>query len=185
MPRLNKIYTRGGDGGQTRLGDNQLVPKDSPRIEALGVVDELNAHLGLAIAFGLDPELANRLREIQSQLMDLMADLAQPQKSSSKRQAQKIKADQVEALEALIDRLTAKIGPMNSFIIPGESPRSAVLHVARTVCRRAERGVVRLSHSEPVDSQTIPYLNRLSDALFIMACFEDKHRGVSDPPQQG
>ncbi len=180
MPRITKIYTRKGDDGTTRLGGGQTVKKHSLRIEAYGTVDELNSQIGVAIAGGLDPELAPGLATIQNELFHLGSDLAILEEDKEKMPVPRIEQRHVDALEATLDRLTAEVGPLQNFILPGGSIGAARLHVARTVCRRAERLLVALAEREPVGAHTVKYLNRLSDALFVMARYENKRRDVED-----
>jgi len=174
MVRLTRIYTKTGDKGTTALGDGRRVPKDAPRIEAFGTVDELNAVLGLAILSLADAEAADLLRTIQNDLFDLGADLCVPERPKSGRAARarpplRITMDHVRPLEQTIDRFNAALDPLTSFVLPGGTAASAWLHLARTVCRRAERRVVVLGRKETINAQTIIYLNRLSDLLFVMA----------------
>ncbi len=175
MVLLSRIYTRTGDKGTTALGEGRRVRKDDPRIEACGAVDELNAVLGLALTAGLDAEGSGCLRQIQNDLFDLGADLTVPERPRRGRagtappRALRITATQVERLEKAIDRFNAPLGRLRSFVLPGGRPASAWLHLARTVCRRAERRIVSLSRAERVSPQVIVYLNRLSDLLFVMA----------------
>jgi cob(I)alamin adenosyltransferase len=180
VPRLTRIYTRKGDDGTTRLGGGQKVPKHAPRIEAYGTVDELSSALGLALASGLDPLLETALRRIQNELFHLGTDLCFLPADRERLELPGIAARHVAALEQLLDELTAAVGPLENFILPGGSEGAARLHVARTVCRRAERILTALHAAEPVAGETLRYLNRLSDALFVMARFENKQRGVSD-----
>jgi cob(I)alamin adenosyltransferase len=180
MPRITKVYTRTGDDGTTGLGSGQRVPKDSPRIEAYGTVDELNSQIGSALAAGLNETVASELEKIQNELFHLGSDLCILEEDKARMPAPGIGASHVEALEKLMDRLSAELPPLENFILPGGSPGAAALHVARTVCRRAERLVVALSRQERVGAFTVRYLNRLSDALFVMARHENKRRGVPD-----
>lgn len=180
MPRITKVYTKTGDDGTTGLGGGQRVPKDSPRIEAYGTVDELASAIGVALAAGLDPTLAGALSGIQNELFHLGSDLCILEEDKARRPVPRIEQRHVEALEKLMDRLSADLAPLENFILPGGSEGAALLHVARTVCRRAERLVVALARQEPVGPWTVRYLNRLSDALFVMARWENKKRGVSD-----
>jgi cob(I)alamin adenosyltransferase len=180
MPRITKVYTKKGDDGATTLGGGQRVDKDAPRIEAYGTVDELSSTIGVAIASGLDAGLADELRRIQNELFHLGSDLCVLEEDKEKLPVPRIEARHVEALEALLDRLTPEVGPLENFILPGGSIGAAHLHVARTVCRRAERQLVSLSREESVGQHTVRYLNRLSDALFVMARFENKQKGVDD-----
>ncbi|HYS78374.1 MAG TPA: cob(I)yrinic acid a,c-diamide adenosyltransferase [Candidatus Dormibacteraeota bacterium] len=173
MVVLSRIYTKTGDKGTTALGDGRRVSKDHPRIEAYGTVDELNSVLGLAISSGLETEAAALLRGIQNDLFDLGADLCVPGRRAGRRSPARaplrVRAAHVRPLEQAIDRLNASLRPLRSFILPGGSTASSWLHLARTVCRRAERRVVALARRESVNSETVIYLNRLSDLLFVMA----------------
>ncbi len=180
MPRLTRIYTKTGDDGTTGLGGGQRVPKDALRIETYGTVDELNACLGAAIATGLEPSLAAAALTIQNELFHLGADLCVLEEDKAKIPVPRVESRHVDALEALIDRLNEQVGPLENFILPGGSPGAAHLHVARTVCRRAERLAVALAREEAVGTEVVRYLNRLSDALFVMARFENAYRGVRD-----
>ena len=181
MPRLTRIYTRAGDGGITSLGGGQRVPKDSLRVRAYGAVDELNSALGLAGAMGLCPRLAELLPVLQSELFSLGSDLCFLEGDPARQNIQRVQAPQVEQLERWIDDLTAVVGPLVNFVLPGGAPGAAQLHVARTVCRRAERDVLALSRAESISPQLLSYLNRLSDLLFVMARFENHARGVAEP----
>lgn len=181
MPRLTKIYTRKGDDGTTALGGGQRVPKDSLRVAAYGTIDELNSAIGLALAYGLCERLQQVLPTIQNELFHLGSDLAFLEEDKARLQLPQIEARHVKKLENLIDELNAVVGPLENFILPGGSPGAAWLHLARTICRRAEREVVALSRQEKIGSQVLPYLNRLSDALFVMARYENKMRGVGEP----
>ncbi|RMG96033.1 MAG: cob(I)yrinic acid a,c-diamide adenosyltransferase [Chloroflexi bacterium] len=180
MPRLTKIYTRKGDDGTTSLGSKQRVPKESLRVQAYGTVDELNSHLGLARALGVCARLAEILPIIQNELFHLGSDLCFLEEDKQQYQIPQIEQRHVTQLEAWIDEMTAVVGPLANFILPGGTPAAAQLHVARTVCRRAEREVVALSRQEAVGAFVIPYLNRLSDALFVMARFENHQQGVAE-----
>lgn len=167
MVYLSRIYTKTGDQGETALGDGSRVPKDHLRVSAYGTVDELNAVLGILVA--LDPPVAEAglLRGIQNDLFDLGADFAVPEGEA--RERLRIRPEQIEPLERAIDRLNEKLHPLTSFILPGGTPAAAWCHLARTVCRRAEREAVTLARQEKVNQQAIIYLNRLSDLLFVLA----------------
>jgi len=180
VPRLTRIYTRTGDAGETALGAGGRLPKDDPRVEVYGTVDELSSVLGVAIAAGLDERLASELRRVQNELFHLGADLCVREEDKEKRPGPRIEPRHVEALERTIDDLNADLEPLANFVLPGGSLGAAHLHVARTVCRRAERLLVTLMRSETVGEHTLPYLNRLSDALFVMARWENRQRGVAD-----
>jgi cob(I)alamin adenosyltransferase len=180
MPRITKVYTRTGDDGTTSLGSGERVPKDSPRIEAYGTVDELNSVIGAAIAAGLVPAVLAPLRRIQNELFHLGSDLCVPEAAKDALPVPRIEDRHVDALEALMDKLSEALPPLENFVLPGGAPGAAALHVARTVCRRAERCLIALSRLEAVGPHTVIYLNRLSDALFVMARYENKMRGVPD-----
>jgi cob(I)alamin adenosyltransferase len=180
MPRLTRLYTRRGDGGETSLGGGQRVPKDSQRIIAVGAVDELNALLGLALAQDLSPRLAEILPPIQNELFHLGADLSFLEADKSKHPVPHIEQRHVERLEAVLNELNAIIGPLQNFILPGGSPGAAVLHLARTVCRRAERETVALAREGDIGEFVLRYLNRLSDLLFAAARYENKQRGTAE-----
>lgn len=181
MPRLTKIYTKRGDSGTTALGGGQRVPKDALRVAVYGTVDELNSLIGVALAGGLCDRLAEVLPSIQNELFDLGSDLCFLEEDKAKYPLPQIEPRHVQRLEALIDEMTAVVGPLENFILPGGSQGAAHLHVARTVCRRAEREATTLAREEGIGSQVIPYLNRLSDALFVMARYENHQQGVAEP----
>jgi len=180
MPRLTKIYTRTGDDGTTGLGGGQRVAKDSLRIETYGTVDELNSAIGVALAAGLEPSLSAELTRVQNELFHLGSDLCVLEADKAARPVPRIEDKHVRALETAMDRMTGLLGPLTNFILPGGTAGAAQLHVARTVCRRAERLAVSLAREEAIGASVIPYLNRLSDALFVMARWENRHRGVDD-----
>ncbi len=181
MPRLTKIYTKTGDDGTTGLGGGQRVAKDLPRVETYGTVDELNSQIGVARASGLCDRLQTELGAIQNQLFDLGSDLATPATSQARHPVPTIEPRHVEALERLIDELNAIVGPLANFLLPGGAKGAAQLHVARTICRRAEREATALAREEEIGPGVLPYLNRLSDALFVMARYENHERGVDEP----
>jgi cob(I)alamin adenosyltransferase len=181
VPRLTRIYTKTGDEGTTGLGGGRRVPKDSRRVVTYGTVDELNSVIGVALAAGLSDRLASELARIQNELFDLGSDLCWPSDDPRRGRIPTVEARHVERLEALLDELNAVVGPLTNFLLPGGSPGAAHLHLARTVCRRAEREAVRLARDEAVGEHVLPYLNRLSDALFVMARFENHERGVAEP----
>lgn len=180
MPRLTKIYTRQGDEGQTKLSGGQIVPKDSCRVAAYGSVDELNSQIGVALSFGLTDRLAEILPVIQNELFHLGSDLSFLEEDKDKVAIPQIEAHHVERLETLIDEMMDITGPLKNFILPGGSPGAAQLHVARTVCRRAERDVITLSGLELVGAFVIPYLNRLSDVLFVMSRYENFQKDIAE-----
>ena len=172
MVTLNRIYTRGGDQGQTSLGDGRRVAKHDARVEAYGTVDEANAAIGLARLHTKDaidgPNADAMLSRIQNDLFDLGADLCTPEDGRKNEGALRIVAAQVDRLEREIDAMNAGLAPLTSFILPGGTPLAAYLHLARTVTRRAERLVTALAEREPVNPGAVKYLNRLSDHLFVL-----------------
>ena len=169
MVFLSRIYTKTGDQGETGLGDGVRVPKDHPRVAAYGSVDELNAVLGLLV-LEADATLSTLLRGVQNDLFDVGADLCVPQTDGEVAgKVLRVQAEQSERLEKAIDGCNEKLQPLRSFVLPGGGKAAAWCHLARTVCRRAERDVVSLSHGERVNPQVVVYLNRLSDLLFVLA----------------
>ena len=181
MPRLTKLYTRKGDDGTTGLGGGQRVPKDSLRVSAYGAVDELNSALGVALAHGLSARLTEILPVIQNELFHLGSDLCFVEEDKAKFNIPQIEDRHVEQLEQWIDEFNEAVGPLENFILPGGSVGAAHLHLARTICRRAEREAIALAREEPLGAFVRPYLNRLSDLLFVMARYENKQRGVAEP----
>lgn len=178
-----KIYTKRGDAGQTDLFGGDRVGKDALRVAAYGDVDELNACVGVAAASGVDPALAEALQTIQSALFDLGSSLATPDPAHREKYGiAGVSPGDIEALETLIDRLEAGLEELKTFILPGGASSAAAFHVARTVCRRAERAVVRLAgeEGESVEETSLRYLNRLSDLLFVIARHENARQGVAD-----
>jgi cob(I)alamin adenosyltransferase len=180
MPRLTRIYTRTGDDGTTALGGGQRVPKDALRIETFGTVDELNSLLGVVVAGGVSAALAAPLAAIQNELFHLGSDLCVLEEDKEKMPVPRVEERHVVALEELMDRLNESLGPLANFVLPGGCVPAARIHVARTVCRRAERLAVALARDEAIGAWVVRYLNRLSDALFVMARYENHLRGVAD-----
>ena len=174
-----KIYTKTGDKGDTSLFGGQRVPKDALRIEAYGTVDELNSILGVVLADNNDEQIGEILTLVQNRLFDLGADLATPRLASSKT-IKRFEAKDAHSLEKTIDMLESHLKPIKSFILPGGSPIAARIHFARTVCRRAERTVVRLSRNEDIGEGITVYLNRLSDMLFVLARYANQVGGVPE-----
>jgi cob(I)alamin adenosyltransferase len=166
MVKLTRIYTRGGDKGETSLGGGKRVPKHDPRVAAYGTVDEANAAIGCA-RLHTSGEADAMLARVQNDLFDLGADLATPE--GGKKQSLRIIESQVERLETEIDALNEDLRPLESFILPGGGAAAAYLHLARTVTRRAERLITRLAQDQPVNPLAIRYVNRLSDHLFVLA----------------
>ncbi|MEW6249518.1 MAG: cob(I)yrinic acid a,c-diamide adenosyltransferase [Planctomycetota bacterium] len=181
MPRITKVTTRAGDDGSTALGSGQRVPKSALRIAAYGTVDELNAALGVVLASNPAEELREPLRRIQNELFHLGADLCVPEGDKGRHPGPRIEARHVVALDKLIAELSRQLPPLRNFVLPGGDPAAAQLHVARTICRRAEREVVALAAQEPVGPQAIPYLNRLSDALFVLSRRQNGLAGRPEP----
>jgi cob(I)alamin adenosyltransferase len=170
MVYLSRIYTKSGDSGETGLGDGTRIPKDAPRIAAIGDVDELNSAVGLVLANCPSCPEAALLRAIQNDLFDVGADLCIPSSGGEEPgKCLRVTPVQVERLEKAIDRLNENLQPLNSFILPGGTPAASWLHLARAICRRAERTVVALKRTENVNEQVLIFLNRLSDFLFVLA----------------
>lgn len=172
MVFLSRIYTKSGDQGETGLGDGTRVAKDHARVAAYGSVDETNSVLGLLLASCPDvpTEIGELLRRVQNDLFDVGADLCFPAPADeAPGQRLRVQPAQVAQLERAIDRLNDPLEPLRSFVLPGGTPASAWCHLARTVCRRAEREVVTLGRDSPVSAQALIYLNRLSDLLFVLA----------------
>jgi cob(I)alamin adenosyltransferase len=168
MVKLNRIYTRTGDTGQTGLGDGTRIDKNALRMEALGSVDEANAALGLA-RLAASGEIDTQLSRIQNDLFDLGADLCFPEQESEEGPHLRIVPEQVERLEREIDAMNTVLAPLNSFVLPGGTPLAAELHLARTIVRRAERDMVALAKAEKVGTAALAYINRLSDHLFVLS----------------
>jgi cob(I)alamin adenosyltransferase len=179
-PRLDRIYTKTGDDGTTGLGGGQRVQKDSLRIEGYGTVDELNSVIGVAVASGLNEELLAMLEPIQHDLFHLGSDLCMREEDKIKYKVPQIEDRHIKQLEGFIDQLQKSLKPLDNFILPGGSVGAANLHVARCVCRRAERRVQTLTREEPIGRFCIPYLNRLSDLLFVMARYENLKKQGKD-----
>ena len=174
-----KLYTRTGDAGETSLFDGTRAPKSDPRVDAYGEVDELNAWLGLARASSIAPDLVAELVHLQRDLFALGAQLADPADKIAARVTKATLADEdVARLEELIDRMETELPPLRRFILAGGAPAGAALHVARTVCRRAERRIVALD--PPVDAVLLRYVNRLSDLLFVLARVANHRAGVAE-----
>ena len=176
-----KIYTKTGDKGDTRLFDGTVVRKNDSRVDTYGEVDELNAVLGAAGAFLQDTELKSILCDIQRDLFSVGAVLADPRHRGGKEKS-KLDPARVTTLEQTIDRFETELPPLRQFILAGGGPAGALLHVARTVCRRAERRVVALANVEEVDPVIVEYLNRLSDFLFVMARLVNTRQGQQEIP---
>jgi cob(I)alamin adenosyltransferase len=183
MPRITKVTTRRGDAGETSLGNRARVPKDALRVRAYGTVDELMSAIGLALAFGTTPTLRPTLERIQNELLDVGADLAMPSRPDEDS-ARRMDAGDVARLEGDQAALLDGLEPLTNFVLPGGSPSSAQLHVARTICRRAEREVVSLNREESTNPQILRYLNRLSDLLFVMARVQSKNDSSLEPVWQ-
>jgi cob(I)alamin adenosyltransferase len=171
--RLTKIYTRTGDTGETGLGDGSRVSKDSQRVQALGEIDELNSVLGLLLAEDLPAGVRTALACVQHELFDLGGEVCIPGHAS-------VSGEQVARLEALLDDYNRDLPPLKEFILPGGTRAASLAHLARTVCRRAERALVSLSRAEPVGAEARKYLNRLSDLLFVLGRSLNRAGGGSD-----
>ena len=176
--RLTKIYTRGGDAGETSLGDGSRVSKLDARITAFGTVDELNAAIGVVLAGSCPPEAAGLLARVQNELFDLGADLSVPLEREGRL---RVTQDQVDRLERDCDDVNAELPELRSFVLPGGSETAAHLQVARTICRRAERETLAASQAHAISPLALVYLNRLSDLLFILARAVNAAAGVEEP----
>ena len=171
--RLSKITTRTGDAGETGLGDGSRVPKHHPRIQALGDIDELNSALGLVLAEELPPRVAEALAQVQQDLFDLGGEVSIPGHAL-------LQPAQVSRLDALIEEWNAGLAPLKEFILPGGTRAAAAAHLARTVCRRAERSVLAIAEKKSVTDVARRYLNRLSDLLFVAGRHLNRHAGRPD-----
>lgn len=180
MPRLTRVMTRLGDDGRTMLGSGRRLAKDAPRVEAYGAVDELNSALGAALAAGLRPRLAAIVEQVQNDLFLVGADLCREERRKAKVRGPSIEARHVRRLEGRLQELLAQLQPSRNFVLPGGAPGAAQLQLARAVCRRAERRVVRLRRRETIGPHVLPYLNRLGDLLFVMARHENMKRRVPE-----
>ena len=174
--RLTRICTRTGDNGTTGLGDGSRTDKDDPRIEAIGAIDELNSALGLLLSHELPGNLQDRLSRVQHCLFDVGGEVCLPGQPAR----HVVGAEQIEELEAALEELNADLPPLREFILPGGSPAAAACHLARTICRRAERRLVSLGKVEDLNPAAIMYLNRLSDLLFVMARQLNRLAGKQD-----
>jgi cob(I)alamin adenosyltransferase len=179
--RLTRIYTRGGDAGETSLGDGSRAPKTDPLVEAFGTIDELNSAIGVALTAGdLVDELRTVLRDVQNELFDLGADICVPLEAEGKERL-RMTQERVARLERLCDRFNAELPELRSFVLPGGGEAAAGLHLARAVCRRAERAAVAASEQREVNPAALAYVNRLSDLLFILARAANAEAGVEEP----
>ena len=176
--RLTRIYTRGGDTGETSLGDGSRVPKVDARIEAFGTVDEVNAALGVVLAGEVPPEIRPVLERVQNELFDVGADLSVPAQVEGRL---RVEQSMVDRLEEDCDRVNAELRELRSFVLPGGSKAASGLHVARTVCRRAERETLRAAREHELGPLVAVYLNRLSDLLFILARSANALDGHDEP----
>lgn len=179
MVRLDRIYTKSGDKGKTSLGTGQRLLKSDHRVQAIGDVDELNAFLGLVVLFSTDLTITNLLQKIQNDLFDVGADLCMP---DTKKIA--ISDGYITRLEDAIDGYNQHLKPLTSFVLPGGSSASTYLHLARTMCRRAERSIVLLATEDTVNPYLLSYINRLSDLLFVLARFANEGKDILWEPQK-
>lgn len=177
--KLDRIYTRGGDAGLTSLGDGARVPKFHTRVHAFGGLDEANAALGIALLHIDDSEVRDVLRLVQNDLFDVGADVCRPERAVEKREPLRVTAAQVLAVENAIDRFNEHLDPLTSFVLPGGTPASAYLHLARTAVRRAERDLSELAVNETINAEALKYVNRTSDLLFVLARYMNS-RGAAD-----
>lgn len=175
--RLSKIYTRTGDNGTTGLADGSRIPKDHPRIEAMGDLDELNSAIGITLTHPLPGGIRQCLTDIQHLLFDIGAELSLPDRHA-------VNAEVVARIESTLDGLNAELPPLKEFILPGGNPAAATCHLARAVCRRAERRLVRLNLETTINPHTLAYINRLSDLLFVIARILARVTLTSEPQWQ-
>lgn len=178
--RITKVYTKQGDAGRTRLGGGQEIPKTNIRIRAYGTIDELNCILGLALSFKPDESICQILTRCQHQLLVLGGDLCVLQEDKARFQMKGIEPHHVTFLENTIDQFNGELEPLADFILPTGTPAAAFLHQARCVCRRAETLIVELSQTEVIGEHALPYINRLSDALFVLARYENFKKKTAD-----
>jgi cob(I)alamin adenosyltransferase len=177
-----KIYTKFGDKGKTRLYGGEVVDKDHPRIEAYGTLDELNSIIGLAISSVEDSTISQILTQIQNDLFRISAILATPDQKTNEKLNQNVSTEDIGYLETQIDNLDEQMPVLQNFILPGGTESAAHLHLARTVCRRGERYLIKLFHHDNINPDIIVYINRLSDLLFVMARFMNHLKNVPDIP---
>ena len=176
MVKLNKIYTKTGDKGDTSLGDGQRVLKDNLRVNAYGNVDELNASIGVITLYATE-ELKTKLKNIQNDLFDLGADLCVPISDKNNKRL-RVTKNQIKTIEAEIDGMNNTLEPLNSFVLPGGCKSATFLHLSRTICRRAERSIVSLRSKEKINENALIYLNRLSDWLFVASRVENQENST-------
>jgi len=177
--KLDRIYTRGGDDGRTSLGDGARVPKYHVRVHAYGGLDDANAAIGVALLHIDDADVRAVLSLVQNDLFDVGADICRPQRVESKREPLRVTPKQVQAIEDQIDRFNEHLNPLMSFVLPGGSPASAYLHLARTAIRRAERDLAELAANEPINAEALKYVNRVSDLFFVLGRYMNG-RGTVD-----
>ena len=177
--KLDRIYTRGGDDGQTSLGDGARVPKFHIRVHACGGLDEANAAIGVLLLHVDDPEVRDVLVLAQNDLFDVGADMCRPESPDANKQPLRVTAQQVLNVEKQIDHFNESLAPLTSFVLPGGTPASAYLHLARTAIRRAERDMTELASREPINAEALKYVNRLSDLFFVLGRYMNG-RGTAD-----
>ena len=178
-----RIYTKTGDKGETSLIGGKRVPKDSQRVTAYGTLDELNSALGLTSSFIKDKRVSSIIRKIQTELFNIGAELANPHKlGNNTNDYYRLEQYKVKGLENIIDQFDLKLKPINYFLLPGGSKAGSILHLARSISRRAERDLVALSKQEKINPNILAYLNRLSDLLFVLARYENSKANIKDIP---
>lgn len=178
----SKIYTRTGDRGETSLIGGQRVKKDALRVEAYGTIDELNAAIGASASFINNRDLASLLQLIQNELFNIGAELSSLKKLKKDDKLYELNKEKITVLEEAIDLYDSKLPPLRNFILPGGSKTGSLLHLARTICRRAERRLVALARKEALNENIVVYINRLSDLLFVLARFLNKREGMEEIP---
>ncbi len=177
-----RIYTRTGDKGETSLFGGKRVKKHSLRVEAYGCVDELNSFIGLARSFNKDNEIDSIIENLQQDLFTIGADLATPLDAKTPKPIKRVSKNQIDDMEKAIDKIWSRLKPLKGFVLPAGTITASCLHVARAVCRRSERAIIALSEKEEINNHVVPYVNRLSALLFVLALLANQNEGVSETP---
>lgn len=177
-----KIYTGFGDKGKTRLLGGQVIDKDNLRVESYGTIDEINSVLGLLVTYLSDPALVKDIQNVQNLLFEISGELTNPQKKDDNITPPAIYDNDIKNLESKIDTMEEQLDPLKNFILPGGSREVSIIHMARTICRRAERNVISLNRDETINPEILVFLNRLSDYFFVLARYLNKINGIKDIP---